>query len=249
MSIFNRKKTVHSAFVSRIGSREVNEDNVCVLENGDRYCFAVCDGLGGHGLGEVASEIAVETFTRNFDSSGKEREFLSRVMDEAQETLLAEQRKINAPSKMKTTCAAVYISNGRAYIGHIGDSRVYVIDSKGIRSRTIDHSVTQMLVLSGEIEESEIRNNPERNTLLRVMGVEWDRPMYELASPVSLKKGNAFLLCSDGFWELVSDEDIERTCFESESPEEWLNQMEEIILENGTGKKMDNYSAVAVWIE
>lgn len=249
MSIFHHKKTVHSASVSMIGTREINEDKVCVLEQGDRYCFAVCDGLGGHGLGEVASEIAVETFTRNFDSSGKEREFLSRVMDEAQETLLAEQRKINAPSKMKTTCAAVYISNGRAYIGHIGDSRVYVIDSKGIRSRTIDHSVTQMLVLSGEIEESEIRNNPERNTLLRVMGVEWDRPMYDLSAPISLSKTKAFLLCSDGFWELVSDEDIERTFFESESPEEWLSQMEEIILENGAEKKMDNYSAVAVWIE
>lgn len=249
MSIFHHKKTVRSASISMIGTREINEDKVCVLENGDRYCFAVCDGLGGHGLGEVASEIAVETFTRNFDSSGKEREFLSRVMDEAQETLLAEQRKINAPSKMKTTCAAVYISNGRAYIGHIGDSRVYVIDSKGIRSRTIDHSVTQMLVLSGEIEESEIRNNPERNTLLRVMGVEWDRPMYDLSAPISLSKTKAFLLCSDGFWELVSDEDIERTFFESESPEEWLSQMEEIILENGAEKKMDNYSAVAVWID
>ena len=114
--------------------------------------------------------------------------------------------------------------------------------------RTLDHSIPQMLVMSGEITESEIRNHPDRNILLRVMGAEWDGPAYELLKPVPLRKCQAMLLCSDGFWELIDEACMCDCLKKSNSVEEWMAYMSEIVKINGKDKDMDNYTAVAVWV-
>ena len=106
-----------------------------------------------------------------------------------------------------------------------------------------------MLVLSKEIKESQIRNHPDRNILLRVLGIEWDDPMYELLVPISLKKCQAFLLCSDGFWELIEEKEMCELLKKSSSVEEWLFSMVEVVKKNGVGRNMDNYSAIAIWCE
>ena len=118
-----------------------------------------------------------------------------------------------------------------------------------VKTRTLDHSIPQMLVLAKEIKEDMIRNHPDRNMLLRVMGVEWDEIMYELMQPISLKKCQAFLLCSDGFWELIDEKEMNAQLRKSNSVEEWLDNMVKIVEDNGKGKNMDNYSAIAVWKE
>ena len=133
------------------------------------------------------------------------------------------------------------------YIGHVGDSRAYVFHHGKVKTRTLDHSIPQMLVLSREIKESQIRNHPDRNIVLRVLGVEWEEPMYELKEPMHLKNGQAFLLCSDGFWELIEEKQMCDLLKRSASPEEWLMQMAQVVKTNGMGRNMDNYSAIAVW--
>ena len=228
-------------------SRAVNEDSIGCFSNGVNHCFVVCDGLGGHGMGDIASQLVVDVFESRFSQSESMTDFLPSAFEAAQAILMREQVERNAKNKMKTTCVALADKKKNAYIGHIGDSRLYVFYKNKVKYRTLDHSIPQMLVLSKEIKESEIRHHPERNYVLRVMGVNWEEPMYEISKTEKLKKCQAFLLCTDGFWELILEEDMCRLLKESGSPQEWLNQMTEIVKQNGEGKNMDNYSAIAVW--
>lgn len=118
-----------------------------------------------------------------------------------------------------------------------------------VYKRTLDHSIPQMLVLSKDIKESEIRNHPDRNIVLRVMGIEWDEPMFDLMKPVPLKKCRAFLLCSDGFWELIEEKDMCALLKTSATVEDWLSSMVQVVKESGKDRNMDNFSAIAVWCD
>ncbi len=231
------------------GDREINEDSVGYVEKGNNFCFVLCDGLGGHGMGDVASDLVKDVFCNCFSKTDDMVNFLGETFGAAQQILMAEQKKHRASRKMKTTVVALTTDGKSAYIGHIGDSRLYVFKNNKVKTRTLDHSIPQMLVLSREIKESEIRNHPDRNIVLRVMGIEWEEPMYELAVPLPLKKCQAFLLCSDGFWELIEESKMCELLKKSASPNEWLTQMAEIVKQNGKGRNMDNYSAIAVWNE
>ena len=236
-----------SAMITDTGSRRKNEDSIGCFENGANRCFVVCDGLGGHGMGDAASRLVVDVFEDQFMKTSDMSGFLPAAFTAAQQILISEQVERNARRKMKTTCTALVTDEKFAYIGHVGDSRLYVFQKNKIKLRTLDHSIPQMLVLSKDIKESEIRNHPDRNVLLRVMGIDWEKPMFEIEVPIKLKKCQAFLLCTDGFWELIEETDMSNLLQSSSSVEEWLNQMNDIVRKNGEGKNMDNYSAIAVW--
>lgn len=235
------------AVYTNVGGRKINEDSIGVCSNGDNNCYILCDGLGGHGMGDVASSLVVNVFKDQFGKTDDMVNFLGQAMLASQDILMAEQVVRNAKRKMKTTAVALVTDERNAYIGHIGDSRLYIFNWNKVKTRTMDHSIPQMLVLSKEIKESQIRNHPERNTLLRVLGIEWDEPMYELMAPIPLRKCQAFLLCSDGFWELIEEKEMCALLKKAKSVEEWLSSMVEVVQANGIGKDMDNNSAIAVW--
>lgn len=238
----------YSVFTDK-GNRNVNEDSVGAFVKDDTGCFILCDGLGGHGMGDAASSLVVDVFKNRFNDVGAKSEFIGETFEIAQDMLLMEQKRIGAEKKMKTTSVSVVTDGKNVYIGHIGDSRAYIFLKNKVKCRTLDHSIPQMLVLSGEIKESEIRNHPDRSALLRVIGVEWDEPMYEIMRPVSKRKCQAVLLCSDGFWELIDEEKMCESLRRSENVDEWLKMMVDIVKENGIGRDMDNYSAIAVWMQ
>ena len=148
---------------------------------------------------------------------------------------------------MKTTAVVLCIDEMIRWC-HVGDSRLYYFKKKKLIQRTLDHSVPQMLVYAGEIKEKEIRNHPDRNRLLRVMGMEWTSNSYTLSDPVEKTGEQAFLLCSDGFWELIVEKEMQKCLKKAKTPEEWLELMKQIILKNGSNRDMDNFSAVAVWL-
>lgn len=237
----------YSVYTS-LGSRSVNEDSAAVYEKDGRLCFVLCDGLGGHGMGDKASALAVKTIGECFMDFDPSEDFFAPAFEIAQGNLLGEQKRIGAERMMKTTAAVLICDKKTARIGHVGDSRIYCFRRGKVWFRTLDHSVPQMLALSGDIKESEIRNHPDRSLLLRVMGVAWDEPKYELHEPVALKKCQAFLLCSDGFWELIEEEKMCALLKESRSVEEWLSKMAEEVTRNGKDKDMDNNTAIAVWM-
>lgn len=229
------------------GGREINEDSVGVFEHDALKCFTLCDGLGGMGMGDVASKIVVDTFGRQFNIYDEVENFLGQTFRDAQNVLMNKQKELHKVQQMKTTCVAVVTDSKDAYIGHVGDSRVYVFRKNKVKTRTLDHSIPQMLAISKQIKESEIRNHPSRNILLRVMGIDWEEPKYELMAPLPLKKCQAILLCSDGFWELIEEKDMCTFLRESNSVEEWIALMADFVRQNGFGRDMDNYSAIAIW--
>ena len=233
--------------LTHTGTREHNEDSAICVELGGNYCFVVADGLGGHGKGEVASQKVTEVFGREFRANAESDEpFLEHAFTTAQNEVLALQKAEGAKFEMKTTAVCLSVIDGICQWGHVGDSRLYAFYKNKIKIRTLDHSVPQMLALSGEIKEKHIRHHPDRNRLLRVIGVEWDSPRYELSEEFPMADCEAFLLCTDGFWELIDPKDMGRFLKKSNTVDEWLDLMVAEIEKNGRGQDMDNYTAIVV---
>ena len=242
---------IEYAALTEKGGKSVNEDavRVCESDDGEVYGFALADGLGGHGHGDVASSIVGDCFAavlENIPRIGPD--FLDEAFTTLQNVLTAEMKKRDLPA-IRTTLVLLVIADGVAQWGHIGDSRLYLIRRGRLFSRTRDHSVPQMLVDAGRIREKDIRRHPARNQLLRAMGAEWDGPAYEIgqrAFPV--EDGDVFLLCSDGFWDWLTEKKMRAFLRRGRPLEETLSRMERQVLKNGAGSVMDNYSAVLVRI-
>lgn len=237
--------------ISLTGAREINEDHVKVIECNDVKCFIVADGLGGHGKGDIASALACDAFEDVFlkaEPSLPLAELLSFAFLRAQVAILDAQKATGSLFQMKTTVCALAVRGDEAMWGHIGDTRLYAFARNKVKLRTLDHSVPQMLVLTREIREKDIRNHPDRNKLLRVLGISGEVPKFELSEPHDLSRYQAFLLCSDGFWELVDEKEMCSALKKSASAGDWLDKMGEIVAEHGSKTDMDNSSAIAIWV-
>lgn len=229
------------------GTRDHNEDDCGISSYGDAHCLVVADGLGGHGGGDVASKCVVDAVCTLFMERGFSDHFFADAFSGAQNAILEQQALTQRFSTMKTTLVVLVVDNGWIHWAHIGDSRLYIFRGKRLLRRTLDHSVPQMLAQAGEIREADIRHHPDRNRLMRVMGVRNDAPRFEVGKPIRLTGAYQFLLCTDGYWELIEEDDMLRTLKESATPQQWLSQMNRIILENGRGQEMDNYTAIAAF--
>lgn len=229
------------------GDREKNEDEIGRLECGSRQVFMLADGLGGHGMGELASGMAVDTVKELYQGDCETEDMLSQSFEEAQRRILESQNKKHTQG-MKTTLVVLEIDGDAARWAHIGDSRLYHFRRGRLVCRTFDHSVPQMLVYAGKLKEKHIREHEDRNKLLRVLGSPWGSKSYECSEETSIDAGHAFLLCSDGFWELIDEKEMCRLLKKADSAESWLDSMRELAWKHGEGKKKDNNSAIAVWI-
>lgn len=232
------------SYLTNQGEREVNEDYLDTSTTTERLAFILCDGLGGHGNGDVASRFVVDEMKIALEQGMSIGDSIQR----AQDGLLRKQAEENAGNSMKTTVTCLTITGDYAQFGHVGDSRIYCFEKAKYKFRTMDHSVPQLLVNRGDIREKDIRHHEDRSKLLRVVGTEWDRPKYQISEPIPITKQTTFLLCSDGFWELIDEKKMSKTLKKASTPEEWLQNMEQIIWENGRGTNMDNFSAIAVFI-
>ena len=235
--------------LTNIGGRSNNEDNLGMMENNGDYFFVVADGLGGHDKGEIASQIAVQKSMETFCIKESD-DFLGQAIMNAQQEIMDRQRREHKIGEMKTTYTCLHLAGNIAQWAHVGDSRVYYFDKHHMKKRTLDHSVPQMLAASRQIKEKEIRNHPDRNRLLRVMGADWEQPRYEIGPVIQLKvHKQAFLLCTDGFWELITEKEIEKCLKKAKDVNEWILSMEKIVVENGKDTEMDNYTAIGVFVE
>ena len=236
----------HSIFTDK-GGRPVNEDCAGAVRSGNRYCFIVCDGLGGHGMGDRASRLVTEALKKHFSACGSIEEFAADALARAQEELLEAQRSDPRLRRMSTTAVVLCIEGDKGLCLHIGDSRLYHFRNGRVLSRTRDHSIPQMLFMTGEITEQEIRRHPDRNKLLRALGDNTEELRSERTG-FEVRAGDAFLLCTDGFWEPVTEEEMERLLSANRKPAGWLSAMAKAAMKNGRNTNMDNCTAVAVAI-
>ena len=233
------------------GDHDPNEDTIGMTKAEDNYVFVLADGLGGHGSGEVASQLAVKTSIELFEKEQLINTYIAEAFEQSQKEILKKQRDEHCVNGMKTTMVILMVTSDKIKWGHIGDSRLYYFRKNRLIKRTFDHSVPQMLVAAHKLKEKEIRNHPDRNRLLRVLGTDWEEPKYEIAETIKIENGKkqAFLLCTDGFWELIEEKDMIKALKKAKTAEEWLYTMSEIVKKNGEKRKKDNFSAIAVLID
>jgi PPM family protein phosphatase len=238
-----------SAHICEAGGRDVNQDasGDLATPNGT-HCWVLADGLGGHAGGEVAAQVCVQEVLNAFESDPRlSEQTLRRCIEAAQRAILERQRASQALSEMRSTVVVLIADAKAALWAHVGDSRLYHLRAGRIIAQTQDHSVPQVLVAAGDLQPREIRQHADRNRLLRSLGQPGEiQPAIE-SRPQALRAGDAFLLCSDGFWELVYETEIEADFAKADHPEEWLATLHER-LRRRTVPGSDNYSAVGVFV-
>lgn len=227
------------------GGREINEDATGTREAARAACWVVCDGLGGHYGGEVASRAAADAILAAFDTRPECSEAaLQSYLAAADAAVIDTQRRDSALEMMRTTAVLLVSDYQTAAWAHVGDSRLYHFRNGRIVAQTRDHSVPGVFAATGQISPDEIRHHVDRSRLLRSIGERADlKPA--IAPPVALTDGDAFLLCTDGFWEYVLEAEMEADLGASRSADEWLGGMRRRLLERIDGSH-DNFTAVAV---
>lgn len=200
--------------------REVNEDSFGILE--DKHLAIVCDGMGGHVAGEVASKSAVDTISRlyrgfaypaeaeaAFDVPGefsREGAFLASTIRIANSRIYRKAQAQSSLSGMGTTVVAASCHHDCISICHVGDSRVYRIKDDVLQQLTEDHSWVNELILAGQLSRDQARDFPNRNVITRALGVR-ETVKVDLREE-SASAGDLYLLCSDGLVGCMKDEDI-----------------------------------------
>ncbi len=232
-----------------IGGRALNEDYVVAAGRGEIGIFVVCDGLGGHNCGNIASEYACETMKHEFFTNpvcGGDR--ITELLNAAQDKLLAMGEEDPSLKGMRTTAVVLTIANDKAVWAHIGDSRLYMIHEGKIAPLTADHSVAYLAYASGEITYDEIKNSPDQNRLIRSMGSE-DKYKPTVGNVIAVSPRDAFLLCSDGFWEFLSQKEILDAYKKSKTASRWMAKLVRMVNKNSECvSDRDNCSAVTVII-
>ncbi len=235
---------IRMAEISNQGGREYNEDSVVLWDDTKRQCVLVADGLGGHGGGKTASQLAVDQMRASGENQSVwDETWIYQMYQQVNQVILDAQ---TASCKMKTTCVSLYVDKGHALWAHLGDSRLYHFVDGVLVSVTRDHSVSQMAVLSGEISQNQIRHHVDRNKVLRALGVNTEAKPDIAEAALNDGRFHAFLLCTDGFWEYVLEDEMEIDLAKTEEPSAWLSYMVER-LRRRARKNHDNYSAAALF--
>jgi serine/threonine protein phosphatase PrpC len=235
------------ATLSKLGGRDENEDCLGVrLLSGGLGCWVVADGLGGHGAGETASGLAVETVLAAFAANPSlSNTALIDWVESAQGEILDRQSTTQLDPAM-CTAITVFCSDGhRALWAQVGDVRVYVFRDGAAFLPTQDHSAPQTSAPVGDIGNSGIRRHEDRNRQLRSLGSPAKFQPSVLENPFVILKGDIFLICTDGFWECVTELEMMLEWSKSLNLRDWLDRMELRLLKRAP-LALDNYSAIAL---
>lgn len=229
-------------------ARQMNQDYFYIPENNDKLQVCIlADGMGGYKGGEIASKLATTSalnyLQSNFDKTLLEKEELLKLIKNAMEyanMIVYEKSKEDQELEgMGTTLEICLIYNNRAYIGHIGDSRVYRIRDQIIRKLTTDHSYVQKLVKDGTISDEEAKHHPKKNMLMKALGCT---PFVEPDVMVKgFVKNDILLICSDGLTNMVEDEEIFNII-----KEDYQIAVEKLIDKANENGGLDNVTAIVI---
>lgn len=234
--------------------RKVNEDSfLCEkLEDvDDAYLYIVADGMGGHNAGEVASSMAVQEvalYIKENTDALKHGE--KEILDLIRNAILHANDKVYKTSIIKSNCLGMgttlsmaLVKDSSIYIGHVGDSRIYLIRGKKITRLTEDHSLVEELIKSGSLRPEDAKYHPQRNVITRALGTE-----YTLEPDVyrrDMQSSDIILLCTDGLSNAVREEDMVKAVHSTSDLDEACGILIEKAKKNGG---YDNITAIIIQI-
>ncbi|MFZ2986906.1 PP2C family protein-serine/threonine phosphatase [Ideonella sp.] len=232
--------------ISRKGGREKNEDRMGYCYTRDSGLFALADGMGGHPEGEVASQLALQTLAGAFQREAKPAlksplRFLQEAILAGHHQLLRYATERSLVDTPRTTIVACVIQGNAAYWAHCGDSRLYLVRDGALMQRTRDHSYTELQETLAHVVPIDARFN--RSVLFTCLGSP-GKPVVDTVGPINLQPGDRIVVCSDGLWSTVPDEEIV-DILSSRPLSDAVPEMVERALRNG-GSHGDNVTALAV---
>lgn len=226
-----------------IGKRSEQQDRLGLFSNkkGTRHLLVVADGMGGLQQGAQAAQIVIDTAEQAFseDKIVNPELFLENIIHQAHKDINTLER--NASSAPGTTCVLLYIDQSEAYWAHIGDSRLYHFRQGQLINQTLDHSAMQLMIDQGLVENNTDEANALQNQLYKRLGGDNDpEPDFNLSD---LEQGDLFMLCSDGLWQSIEDEQVlgilEEHPLDQDGPDHLVN----LARQNG-GPNCDNISVM-----
>ncbi len=239
--------------------REINEDSYKIISGypGIPSAFIVADGMGGHNSGEIASKLAVDFISNYILSSPSsftaEKDIpsaISHMIEKANSSIYNSSMEHANNYGMGTTltvaveCSGVAAGCGKKlYIGHIGDSRAYVVRHSGIERITTDHSFIEELIKSGSLTREEAENHPKKNIITRALGC-----VESIESDIyisDIMENDIFIICTDGLTNMLGEDVIKKMAQEFDNPQEACDRMVEAANKNGGN---DNITVVVIRI-
>jgi protein phosphatase len=222
-------------------TRTNNEDYVLSFRSSKYTLLVIADGMGGHNAGEVASKLAATTIRdfifEKYNSYESKEELIRDAIIKSNSIIYLEQEGDETLKGMGTTTTCCIVHGNDLYIGHVGDSRAYIVNDKGIRKVTIDHSYVQELIIRGSITEDEAFNHPQRNLITRSVGTE--QTVMVDTKTEKIEDKDYLVICSDGLTDYVNNNEIYEIVINKKE-----NAVEELIkLANERGGK-DNISII-----
>ena len=238
------------------GARDHNEDDVRIAPVGVLAWAVLSDGAGGHSRGAEASRRVVTTVEQALTWAGGQPAarldpaVLRGAIEHAHAQLNADPAARQGRHHMHATVVALWIdrARGEAIWAHVGDSRLYLLRGGVAQALTRDDSVVQQMVDAGFLTAEEAQRHPRKNQLLCALGGAEPIEVHMTQAPLALQPGDAFLLCSDGWWDVVRPDAIARTREHALDAADWLHRMASLIREAALPNQ-DNYSAVGLWID
>lgn len=198
-----------SAQITLTGDRHENQDRTEILVADDTVLAMVADGMGGHANGDIAAETAIATLARSFRRSpppyDQPARFLREALKAAHRAVAALGENMRIENRPGTTAVCALISGDQLWWTNVGDSRAYHVRGNRILARTVDHTVIEGLVASGEITREQAQLHPERHVIEYCLGIDEDAPPVQVGQARLLMNEDLILLCSDGLWSQLGE--------------------------------------------
>jgi protein phosphatase len=218
--------TITAAFLSDRGRRrEVNEDawRYELPDDARRaqkgVLALVADGMGGHAAGDIASKLAVTLIARTYYNQPQPPQAaLATALEAANRAIYQAAQHQPQLHGMGTTCTALVLHEGAAYSAQVGDSRLYLVRNEQIYLMSEDHSAVMEMVRRGQMTIADARQHEDKNIILRALGTQPEVNVATWQTPFPVRDGDQFILCSDGLYDLVSDEEIRQSVAINEPP-------------------------------
>jgi len=233
------------AYDNHIGGREEQQDRIATFSTADnqQHLLVAADGMGGHQGGSLASEMVIKTAELAWQEFTDQDipQFLQKIIEQAHENInnIGNQYNISP----RSTCVLAYIKDQYICWAHLGDSRLYHFRGTKLLERTKDHSIVELLHDLGRIKEEQMATHPDQGCLLKGLGGEED--IQADFGEAKLHSGDSIVLCTDGFWEHITTEQLAIGLQETNIPlKPRIEQLVKDALENG-GAEGDNISIIA----